>query len=128
MLLPRERADACAVFPLGSRCPFFFFKRLSLRLFLLYILDHRLLHQRVDWTKCVFAASTEAVEAENLFFVLGGPTSYMALSGERSAPTLRPRKQNYEALQLRASTRPHAARVKFKSLTPLTMTPKVSIG
>jgi len=88
----------------------------------------RLLHQRVDWTKCVFAASTEAVEAENLFFVLGGPTSYMALSGERSAPTLRPRKQNYEALQLRASTRPHAARVKFKSLTPLTMTPKVSIG
>ena len=89
---------------------------------------YRLLHQRVDWTKCVFAASTEAVEAENLFFVLGGPTSYMALSGERSAPTLRPRKQNYEALQLRASTRPHAARVKFKSLTPLTMTPKVSIG
>ena len=88
----------------------------------------RLLHQRVDWTKCVFAASTEAVEAENLFFVLGGPTSYMALSGERSAPTLRPRKHNYEALQLRASTRPHAARVKFKSLTPLTMTPKVSIG
>ena len=31
------------------------------------------------------------------------------LSGERSAPTLRPRKLNYEALQLRASTRPHAA-------------------
>ena len=88
----------------------------------------RLLHQRVDWTKCVLAASAEAVEAENLFFVLGGPTSYMALSGERSAPTLRPRKHNYEALQLRASTRPHAARVKFKSLTPLTMTPKVSIG
>ena len=83
---------------------------------------------RIIWTKCVFAASAEAVEAENLFFVLGGPTSYMALSGERSAPTLRPRKHNYEALQLRASTRPHAARVKFKSLTPLTMTPKVSIG
>jgi len=37
----------------------------------------RLLHQRVDWTKCVLAASAEAVEAENLFFVLGGPTSYM---------------------------------------------------
>ena len=88
----------------------------------------RLLQERVDWTKCVLAASAEAVEAENLFFVLGGPTSYMALSGERSAPTLRPRKHNYEALQLRASTRPHAARVKFKSLTPLTMTPKVSIG
>ena len=95
---------------------------------LLLPFELRLLHQRVDWTKCVFAASTEAVEAENLFFVLGGPTSYMALSGERSAPTLRPRKHNYEALQLRASTRPHAARVKFKSLTPLTMTPKVSIG
>ena len=27
--------------------------------------------------KSVFAASAEAVEAENLFFVLGGPTSYM---------------------------------------------------
>ena len=49
------------------------------------------------------------------------------LSGERPAPTLRPRKQNYEALQLRASTRPLAACVNFKSLTPLTMTPKVSI-
>ena len=49
------------------------------------------------------------------------------LSGERSAPTLRPRKLNYEALQLRASTRPHAACLNFKSLTPLTMTPKVSI-
>ena len=37
----------------------------------------RLLQERVEWTKCVFAASAEAVEAENLFFVLGGPTSYM---------------------------------------------------
>ena len=50
---------------------------------LLSVLSHavkrscRLLQERVEWTKCVFAASAEAVEAENLFFVLGGPTSYM---------------------------------------------------
>ena len=48
-------------------------------------------------------------------------------SCECSAPTLRPRKQNHESPQFRASTRPHAACVEFESLSPLTMTLKVAI-
>ena len=35
----------------------------------------RLLNPLTEWTKCVFTITAEAVEAENLFFLLGGPTS-----------------------------------------------------
>ena len=36
---------------------------------------YRLLNPLTEWTKCVFTITAEAVEAENLFFLLGGPTS-----------------------------------------------------
>ena len=38
----------------------------------------RLLKSATEWTKCVFGASAEAVEAENLFFALGEPTPPMS--------------------------------------------------
>ena len=38
----------------------------------------RLLKSATEWTKCVFGSSAEAVEAENLFFSLGGPTPPMS--------------------------------------------------
>ena len=37
--------------------------------------SNRLLNPLTEWTKCVFTITAEAVEAENLFFLLGGPTS-----------------------------------------------------
>ena len=50
---------------------------LDLKLCVSVTFGDRLLKSATEWTKCVFGASAEAVEAENLFFSLGGLTPPM---------------------------------------------------